>query len=466
MAACAIRPEVAHELAHALESSGERDEAIAVFQELTRIRPGNGRHLRCLGLALRKRGRVQEADAAIDAAIAVLREEIRQRPEDPWPRRNLGLSLADRGKHQEAVAELRKALAIIPDDAELHDALGLALRGQGEVDAAIGSFREAIQLKKDLARAHFDLGDVMAYNKNEYLDAEAEYREGIRLSGGDHASYEWLGDILNRQGKFKEAIAELRTAAQIDPTCSTVRRYLGDALLGQRKLEDAVVEYREALRLRPDDASSLYNIDKLLTDLGKVDALIAEYREMIRLRPDWDASLNGLAWKLVLAPDRPCAITRKCWCTRKCVTLNAKDGSYWNTLALAEYRVHHWNEAIAAAKRSIDLRSGGGATIGSTWPWPTRRRTRRTRRGSGLIRRSRTRRRRTPRTPSYSSSGRKQPRSSASPRRRAGTRFGSRNRSEKSELSGVKWPSADELFGRLLRFLDSSDWLDRGTLEV
>ncbi len=105
----ASRPEVAHELAHALDYNGEPDEAIAVFQELTRIRPGSGRHLRCLGLALRKRGRVHEADTAIDAAIAVLREEIRQRPEDPWPRRNLGWTLSDRGKHQEAVAELRKA---------------------------------------------------------------------------------------------------------------------------------------------------------------------------------------------------------------------------------------------------------------------------------------------------------------------------------------------------------------------
>ena len=50
-------PRSRHELAHALDNSREPEEAIAVFQELTRIRPGNGRHLRCLGLALRRRGR-------------------------------------------------------------------------------------------------------------------------------------------------------------------------------------------------------------------------------------------------------------------------------------------------------------------------------------------------------------------------------------------------------------------------
>src|SRR5262249_24681683 len=46
-----IRPETAHELAHALEKKGESDEAIAVFQDLVRLRPSDGRHLLCLGSA-------------------------------------------------------------------------------------------------------------------------------------------------------------------------------------------------------------------------------------------------------------------------------------------------------------------------------------------------------------------------------------------------------------------------------
>ena len=39
-AARSIRPETAHELAHALEKRGESDEAIAVFRDLKRLRPG------------------------------------------------------------------------------------------------------------------------------------------------------------------------------------------------------------------------------------------------------------------------------------------------------------------------------------------------------------------------------------------------------------------------------------------
>ena len=80
-AARAVRPETAHELAHALEKSGESAEAIAVFQDLARLRPRNGRHLGCLGRALQAAGRSQESAPILDAAESANREEIRLRPD-------------------------------------------------------------------------------------------------------------------------------------------------------------------------------------------------------------------------------------------------------------------------------------------------------------------------------------------------------------------------------------------------
>ena len=89
--------------------------------------------------------------------------------------------------------------------------------------------------------------------------------------------------------------------------------------------------------------------------------LLAEYREMIRLRPDWVAALNGLAWKLVLAGDRPARdFDEGLVHARKCVALDPKNGEHLNTLALAEYRVHHWDEIAATrstfSERRVNLR--------------------------------------------------------------------------------------------------------------
>ncbi len=69
-AARAIRPETAHELAHALENRGESDEAIEVFRQLCLIRARNGLHLGCFGRALKARGRSEEAGEILDSAIA------------------------------------------------------------------------------------------------------------------------------------------------------------------------------------------------------------------------------------------------------------------------------------------------------------------------------------------------------------------------------------------------------------
>jgi tetratricopeptide (TPR) repeat protein len=46
---------------------------------------------------------------------------------------------------------------------------------------------------------------------------------------------------------------------------------------------------------------------------------------------------------------------------RKCVALIPTDANHLKTLALAEYRVRHWDESINAAERSVAMNQGGTA---------------------------------------------------------------------------------------------------------
>ena len=148
-AARSIRPETAHELAHALENRGDSDEAIAVFRDLKRLRPGNARHLGCLGQALKAKGLSREADETLEAAVAAGREAIRLKPDDAYAHFNLGIALTSQGKLDEAIAEFRTAIRLKPDYAVAHINLGIALTDQGKLDEAIAEFRTAIRLKPD-----------------------------------------------------------------------------------------------------------------------------------------------------------------------------------------------------------------------------------------------------------------------------------------------------------------------------
>ena len=106
---------VAHQLAHALAHRGKRDEAEAIFHDLTLRRPDNIRHLTCLGDLLNDRGRGQEATAVLLRAVAVAGAAIRLNPGGAVLHNNLGITLESLGRLDEAIAEHREAIRLVPD---------------------------------------------------------------------------------------------------------------------------------------------------------------------------------------------------------------------------------------------------------------------------------------------------------------------------------------------------------------
>ena len=139
-AARMLRPETAHELAHALKNKGESEEAIIVFRDLVRIRPGNGRHLACLGAALQQRGRADGARWVLTEAVAVLKRTIAARPNDYFAHISLGNAFLDLDRLDDALAMYRAAARIRPGDARAPVAVGTALnnyRRSGKRPSAI-----------------------------------------------------------------------------------------------------------------------------------------------------------------------------------------------------------------------------------------------------------------------------------------------------------------------------------------
>ncbi len=359
-AARALRPETGHELAHALEGRGRGAEAIAVFQDLVVLRPGNGRHWSCLGNLLKTRGDRAGADAALDKAVEALREAIRLQPDLAYAHANLGVALMRQGKLDEAIAEYREAIRLRPDDGTTHFNLGTDLGRQGKPGEAIAEYREAIRLQPDHAYAHSNLGlALLAQGKVD--EAIAEFREAIRLKPDfAHAN---LGNALRRQGKLDEAIAEYREAIRLQTDDHIGHYNLGDILRAQGKLGEAIAEYREAIRLQPDYAYAHSNLGLALLAQGKVDEAIAAHREALRLNPNFPNIPNNLAWAMALTPDRPPRDYDEAGAlARKVIDLEPERGSNYNTLALAEYRRGRWDDAIAASEQSIKLIKGVDAS--------------------------------------------------------------------------------------------------------
>jgi serine/threonine-protein kinase len=304
MAARTIHPETAHDLAHLLEDNGETDEAIAVFRDLSRLRPKDPRNLYCLGRALKSQGRKQEADPALDAAIVLYREQILRNPQDGYAHRMAGQALEAKGDFGEAIFQYQTVILLNPKDAGIHQSLGRALQAQGKPEDAVAEYRVAMRLNPNDLWPHNSLGNALM--KQEKLEeAVAEYREAIRLKPDEYWPHYNLGLALRKQGKPTEAMTSFREAIGLKPDEYAPHNNLGDALSDQGKLDEAIAEYRTALRLKPDDPDAHCNLALTLEDRGRVEdanasylKAIAMYREAIRLNPDKADAHSGLGLAL------------------------------------------------------------------------------------------------------------------------------------------------------------------------
>jgi tetratricopeptide (TPR) repeat protein len=188
--------------------------------------------------------------------------------------------------------------------------------------------------------------------------APSEPRHRVNLG----FAYGNLGIALRDQGKLAEAITALREAIRFRPDDASAHHNLGYVLHRQGKLDEAIAAYRQAIRLTPDKAAAYANLGAALSGLGRLDEAIAEYRTAILLRPDDANARNHLAWALAFRSNRPTGeYGEGLQHARRAVELAAKDSYSYNTLALAEYRMRHWDESLAACDKSIALGQGGNA---------------------------------------------------------------------------------------------------------
>jgi serine/threonine-protein kinase len=387
-AARAVRPETAHELAHALKDRSRHNEALVVFRNLTELRPGNGRHWACLAVLLTERGERAAAEKALQKAVTIQREAIRLRPDDAAAHLILGLALCDGAHdHPAAIAEFREVIRLERDNATAHRNLGIALRGDGKPDEAVAAFREAIRLERDNARihaelavalwqqgklaeavaayreairlqpddapAHGNLGAVLCDGVHDYPAAEAAFHEAIRLQPDDEVAHYNLGIALRRQGKFADAMAEYRAAIRLKPEYAEAHYSLGTVLCDVvHDYPAAEAEFRAAIQLQPDDADAHTSFGLALHGQGKVDEAIAAYREAIRLKPDYANAHYNLGRALSGQGKVDEAIAAY----RESIRLKPEFAEAHNNLGLVLRGQGKLAEAIAAYREAIRLK--------------------------------------------------------------------------------------------------------------
>lgn len=230
-----------------------------------------------LGGVLFRGGSVERAVAHFEAARRI-------RPDYTAALSNLGVASASQGRLGEAIAHFREALRLRPDHVEAWLNLGDALRKDGDRDGALAAVREARRLRP----------------KDPAIDAFARALENLPDSAAPAApsparpAFE-RGNALRNEGRLGEAEAAYREAIRLDPRHDAARNNLGILLAMSGKADDAAAEFLAVLRLNPRDAAAHLNLGVLRAKQGRRDDAAGHFEEALRLEPGNEAARRALA---------------------------------------------------------------------------------------------------------------------------------------------------------------------------
>ncbi len=181
-----------------------------------------------------------------------------------------------------------------PDDADTRNDLGVVLGRLGRRGDAEAIYREAIRLKPDFPNAHNNLGNILR-NRGRHDEAVACFREALRLRPNYPEAYNNLGITLRAQGKHDEAIANYQRALALRPTYAEAHNNMGFALAHRGKPDAAIMCYQQAIRLKAGYFEANHNLGNILSEQGRFPEAVAAYNEALRIRPDEARVLKCLA---------------------------------------------------------------------------------------------------------------------------------------------------------------------------
>lgn len=193
------------------------DEAIAIFEQVIRLKPGHEPATSQLAVA--------RARKELGPKLPQWREAALQEPTNPAAHSNVGEALHALGYFEEAEKEFEWAINLNPKDFAPYNLLAINYSEWGKLDKAVDAWKRAVALNPHHV-LYFSLGS--AYKKLGKLEEAAQaFEKSIEIKPTFVQSLYELGTIRFTQGRNQEAAELLRRVLAIDPTNATVNYSLG-----------------------------------------------------------------------------------------------------------------------------------------------------------------------------------------------------------------------------------------------
>ena len=197
---------------------------------------------------------------------------------------------------------------------------------------------------------HGNLGSAFL-QKGELDKAIAQFKTALEINPNYPEAHYNLGAVLGQKGQLDKAIDHYQKAVEINPNLAEARNNLGLALVQKGRVDEAITQYQKALEIVPYDAKANNNLGFALAQKGQMDQALEQYRKALEIDPDNVQAHENLGLALVQKGEGDDAIAQ----LQKAVELNPNVASYYCNLGLALAKKGQLDNAIVQYQKAMEL---------------------------------------------------------------------------------------------------------------
>lgn len=260
------------------------------------------------------------------------------------------------GKLSQAIEAYKEAIKTDPTQVANFVALARVQVFAGQYEEAIVNTQNALLKNNNNALAHAVQGWALGF-LDKYGEAELQIKQALSLDANSALAHAYYAEILINQGDYNlydKAIAESKTARDLDPSLLEVHRARGIVLLNTQNVEQSIEEFQAALAINKNIADLHLNLGVAYKLLQKLDLAQESLLAAYALNPTDTIALTELSRAFFADGRYPQAAQY----AEEAVRVDPSDPRLHGNLGIVYYRMNDYPKANAELALAVE----GGTT--------------------------------------------------------------------------------------------------------
>jgi eukaryotic-like serine/threonine-protein kinase len=249
------------------------------------------------------------------------------------------------------------ALALNQDLIDAHNARGFVMHQTGDQQSARREMKIALAL--DPGNTQTLIWQAQFYmNLNQWQVAETSFRRALQLRPNHWLAHNELGVLLQKQGRYTEALSEFRAASLVNPRNALALLNMGCMYLLLGRAGEASDRLRQSMKLNPDATASA-TMAQVLRSQGKPALALQFAKDATKLDPHDSTTWLELGDCYSTLRDHSAQARRAyaegAQAQQENLQINPLDGPGWILLALLEAKAGSATEAQRHIRKGDSL---------------------------------------------------------------------------------------------------------------